>query len=72
MDRDPISGQPRRIHRPEKIGDDPDGGQVIGPDGESPEDPVARSLFRGCLITLLAVGCVLALLAIVYRMAFAQ
>lgn len=72
MDTDPISGRPRPFHRPEKIGDDPDGGQVIGPGGESPEDPLANSLYRGCIIALLAFGCVLALVVIVYRIVTAQ
>ena len=45
---------------------------MIEPDGESPEDPLANSLFRGCIISLLAFGCVLALVVIVYRMVTAQ
>jgi len=72
MDRDPIGGRPRPLHRPEKIGDDPDGGQVIEPNGDSAEDPLANSLFRGCIISILAFGCVLALVVIVYRLVTSQ
>jgi hypothetical protein len=72
MDPTPIGGHPRPFHRPEKIGDDPDGGQVLDPNGESPEDPLANSLFRGCIISMLGFGCVLALVVIVYYLVTTQ
>lgn len=58
--------------RPSKstIGDDPDGGQVINPDGSSPEDPIARGMYRGCLIMLLVIGGLIALGIAIYRLAF--
>jgi hypothetical protein len=51
----------------ERIGDDPDGGQVIGPDGESPEDPAARGLFRGCMITWAVIGIIIGILVVLLR-----
>ena len=67
MDDDRYIGLHRPLERPPRIGDDPNGGQVIGPDGESPEDPAARWLFRSCLITLLVIGIVLGIAVLIYR-----
>lgn len=67
MNHDPVPGRLGPVITP-KIGDDPDGGQVIGPHGESPEDPVAKGLYRGCMITILIIGITLAIAMLVYRM----
>lgn len=66
--------EPRRPGAPvtPKIGDDPDGGQVIGPDGESPEDPVARGLQNGCLIGVLIIGVFLGVFMLIYRFLIAE
>lgn len=66
MSQAPRPGRPNLPQTP-VIGDDPDGGQVMGPYGESPEDPAARWLFRGCLFVFLAVGLAVGLFALLYR-----
>jgi hypothetical protein len=50
-----------------RIGDDPDGGQVIDPDGESPEDPLAGGLYRGCIIAFAVIGLFVALFVVLYQ-----
>lgn len=56
--RDPLAGT-RGI-------DERDEGQVIGPDGESPEDPAAKALTRGCMIMLLVLGIFIGLSSLLY------
>lgn len=61
------AGRPRPLSTTSHIGDDPDAGQVIEPDGESPEDPVAKQLYRGCLTMLLVIGVGLGIAVVLYR-----
>lgn len=65
MHKHTITGPPRPLS-PEEL-HDPDAGQVMGPHGEAPEDPTERAAYRGCLMALLAIGIVLAIFGVIYR-----
>lgn len=67
MAEHPLARQPQPHSTTSEAGDDPDAGQVMGPHGESPEDPAARGLWQGCLVMFLVLGLVLATAVVLYR-----
>lgn len=67
MEEKTPAGEPNPLPAESDVETDPDAGQVMGSDGEAPEDPAARSLYQGCLIVLLFIGIILGIFSLLYR-----
>lgn len=68
----PATGQPRPYTTTSEPRDDPDAGQIIGPDGKSPLDPAAKALYRSCLSALVALAIVMGIAVVLYRIFVAE
>lgn len=66
MAEHPLARPPRPLAPPSDSGAESADEQLIGPDDKSPDDPVAKSVTRGCLRIWLIVGAVVGIPSLLY------